>query len=272
MDATSLEQFILNNLMGPIDIDSLSDRKRCELEFHDSHRNRSANKAPESDTYDKFYGNKKYYQTTRRSVNYIHDWIRKECANKVFLDYACGDGKYTVMASQSGAKLSLGIDISNESILNARHDSSDIRNTIFFQADCENTRLPDNSIDTILCSGMLHHLDLSYAFYELRRIIKPGGKILCVEALDYNPAIKLYRVLTPEMRTDWEKAHILSMKDLDLARRFFAVGNIKYWHVTGYLSAKIKFLTKPTEIIDRLLEKIPIIQRLSWIFTFELTK
>ncbi len=53
--------------------------------------------------------------------------------------------------------------------------------------------LDDNYIDAIICSGMLHHLDLSYAFLELRRILRAEGKILAaIEALNYNPAIKLY--------------------------------------------------------------------------------
>ena len=61
------------------------------------------------------------------------------------------------------------------------------------QADAENTMLDDNYIDAIICSGMLHHLDLSYAFLELRRILRAEGKILAaIEALNYNPAIKLY--------------------------------------------------------------------------------
>ena len=44
--------------------------------------------------------------------------------------------------------------------------------------------------------------------------------VLGVEALDYNPLIKLYRQLTPDMRTEWEKAHILSLKDLRFAQKF----------------------------------------------------
>ena len=132
--------------------------------------------------------------------------------------------------------------------------------------------MPDASIDRILCSGMLHHVDLSYALPEMRRILKPGGKILAVEALDYNPAIKLYRMLTPDMRTEWEKAHILSLKDLKFASRFFEIENIKFWHVLGYISGKIPFLFPFLDKLDLILEKIPYIQRMAWIFTFELVK
>jgi hypothetical protein len=119
---------------------------------------------------------------------------------------------------------------------------------------------------------MLHHLDLSFAFPELRRVLAPKGKILAVEALDYNPAIKLYRMRTPEMRTDWEKAHILSLKDVNFAKRFFDVGEVKYWHITSILSPHLKAVAPLLHGLDRLLTKVPLMQLMAWIFTFELLK
>ena len=178
-------------------------------------------------------------------------------------------------AAKAGACLSLGFDISSVSVKNAHNlaiEQGVTEGIRFFQADAENTKLPDNSIDVIICSGMLHHLDLSYAFPELRRILKPGGKILAVEALNYNPAIKLYRMLTPSMRTDWEKAHILDLGDVRFASRFFTIKEVRYWHVVGYLGGKIPWLFPIADVSDRALEKIPYIQRMAWIFTFVLER
>ena len=255
--------------------DSLVARKIKELEFHDRDRNSNFVKSSEAnDTYEKFYGNRKYYNITQRSKSYVNNWIKTKSKDKIFLDYACGNGSNAILAAESGALLSLGLDISSLSIKNAKAISGkkNLNNIRFFQADAENTLLPNDSIDVIICSGMLHHLDLSYAFYELRRILKPGGVILAVEALDYNPAIKIYRLLTPSMRTDWEKAHILSLKDIRFAKRFFKIGEIRYWHVIGYLAGKFPFLNKIFEITDKILEKIPFLNLLSWMFTFELIK
>src|SRR5262249_22557726 len=154
------------------------------------------------------------------SKRWVEQWIGDSVPGKVFLDYACGNGKQAILAAKSGAALAIGIDISRVSVENARADASSAgvgANTRFVQADAENTMLPDESVDVVLCSGMLHHLDLSYALPELRRILVPGGKILAVEALDYNPAIKIYRWLTPAMRTEWEAAHILSLRDVRFA-------------------------------------------------------
>ncbi len=259
---------------------SLNERKMKELEFHDRDRDETIFKDTiKNDTYEKFYGNHKYYNATDRSREFVQRWIEINSKGKVFLDYACGNGSNARKAAKSGALISLGFDISSVSVNNAiemsKNENIPLKQkngVCFFQADAENTKLPDSCIDTIICSGMLHHLDLSHAFPELRRILKPGGKILAIEALDYNPAIKLYRMLTPDMRTDWEKAHILSLKDLKFAERFFTVQNIKYWHVLGYLGGKVPFLLSVLDSFDILLEKIPYLQRMAWIFTFELRK
>lgn len=254
---------------------TLNDRKRKELEFHDRDRDRNQMAQLDKDTFDKFYGNKKYYGATDASRQYTQAWIAKNAKGKVFLDYACGNGVNAINAAKAGAALSLGFDISPVSVRNARKDAAEAGaagNSLFFQADAENTKLPDNSVDTLICSGMLHHLDLSYALPELRRILVPGGRILAVEALDYNPAIKLYRQMTPAMRTDWEKAHILSLKDVDFAKRFFDLGAIKYWHILGIAAPHVGPLAPLLHMVDRGLEKVPYVQRLSWIFTFELVK
>jgi Methylase involved in ubiquinone/menaquinone biosynthesis len=274
------------NLLDRIDeIDKISDqewkaglaeRKLKELEFHDRDRDQSrVEKTISSDTYEKYYGNKKYYLATRRSRQFVKEWITTASKDKVFLDYACGNGGNAIAAAQNGAALSLGFDISGVSVENARNAAgkAGLNESIrFFQADAENTKLPDNSIDNIVCSGMLHHLDLSYVFPELRRILKPGGKVLAVESLDYNPAIKLYRSLTPDMRTEWEKAHILNLSDVKFASRFFDLKEIRYWHVAGYAAGKFPWLFPLLDRLDLILEKIQYVQRMAWIFTFVLEK
>ena len=256
--------------------DSLAERKLREMEFHDRDRDQAKiEKTKSSDTYEKFYGNKKYYSAVKRSNMYVKNWIAKESKGKVFLDYACGNGGNAIFAAQRGAALSLGFDISSVSVKNARDAAVAVGlndKIRFFQADAENTKLPDNSIDVVVCSGVLHHLDLSYVFPELRRILKTGGKVLAVEALDYNPAIKLYRLLTPDMRTEWEKAHILDLSDIKFALRFFDVKEIRYWHVVGYISGKLPWLFPLLDRLDRILEEIPYVQRMAWMFTFVLEK
>lgn len=249
-------------------------RKKAEMEFHDLNRTLSSGVEIEGVNSNEMLSNKKFYKTTNRSRDYVENWIKENVKGKVVLDYACGLGELAQKAARAGAAVTVGIDISPKSIDLAKQAINSVAGTDihFIVADAENTGLPDNSIDVILCSGMLHHLDLSYAFFEMRRILRPGGKVIAVEALDINPFIKLYRLLTPHLRTEFESKHILSLKELGFANRFFKVANVRYWHVVGYLGAYAPLLHKVLDFLDRVLEKLPLVNRLAWQFTFELIK
>ena len=253
----------------------LSERKKQELEFHDRDCDQKRIQSLDRKDFNKYYGNRKFYRGVSLSREYVDRWITEHIWNRVFLDYACGNGSYAINAAKAGAILSLGLDLSPVSIENAKREALHqgvADNTVFIVADAEKTLLPDNSIDIMICSGMLHHLDLSYAFPEMRRILKPGGKILAVEALNYNPVIRLYRFLTPQMRTHWEKNHILSLEDVKFAKRFFNVGEIKFWHIASILSPYIMTALPVLNVIDGLLTRIPFVRLMAWTFTFELIK
>jgi len=251
----------------------LDDRKRAELEFHDKYRDVGTRRELDKDAFDRLYGNEKYYRTVGLSERYAEEWIRLHAPNKVFLDYACGDGDVTIRAAKAGASLAIGIDISSISIANARASASrqGVEETTFFvQADAENTQLPDDCVDTVVCSGVLHHLDLSYAFPELRRILAPGGRVMAVEALNSNPFIQLYRKMTPDMRTNWEKEHILGLRDVEFARYYFDIGEVRFWHITSLLGAQLRPILPLLNGMDSVLTRIPLVRRMAWMFTFEL--
>lgn len=94
---------------------------------------------------------------------------------------------------------------------------------------------------------------------------------------DINPFIQLYRMI-PEMRTDWEKKHILGVKDLTFARRFFKVKEVKYWHMLSLLSVPFRKtrLFRPLQgllnAVDMMVLKVPYLKRTTWQFTFVLQK
>ncbi len=261
--------------------DALEGRKREERDFHNSSK-RSREADLPADEYQRLHGNKKYYAVVGSSTNYLQHWLQEHAPGRVLLDYACGNGDQAIAAATMGATLVIGIDISDESIAIARSQAvaqGVAERCVFIVADCENTGLPAESIDIVLCTGMLHHLDLQHAFPELRRILRPGGKVLAVEALEYNPAIKLYRRLTPDMRTDWEKRHILGLADLRLARQFFEVRDVRYWHLFSLLAMIVRSRPRLFDAtlqmldrLDRVVLRLPALRLMSWQFTFELVK
>jgi len=50
-----------------------------------------------------------------------------------------------------------------------------------------------------------HHLDFLRALDEIKRVLRPHGKMIFTEPLDNNPVGKVVRALTPHARTDDEQ-------------------------------------------------------------------
>jgi SAM-dependent methyltransferase len=256
-------------------LENLGARKREEAQFHDAdrqgHRDEEGASTP----------NRKFYEASSIVRIYMEQWIVDHAKQSTFLDYACGNGSNAILAAKANAALALGIDISEVSIRNAEENAQKAgvaANTRFLQRDCEATGLPDGSFDAILCSGMLHHLDLSLAYPELHRLVVPGGRILCVEALSYNPVIQFYRDRTPHLRTSWEKEHILGMREVDLARQWFDVENVRFFLLTAPLAALLpagrlrRLGLRAGHALDTVLTRIPGLRLWSWQFSFELVR
>jgi len=258
---------------------TLEDRKQREREWANFSR---SDEGREAGTNESNRGNYKWYSTTRRSMAYRDEWLSAQVPGKVVLDYACGDGHETLKLARMGASLAVGIDVSEISLATGERLAGEEGLTDrcqFVQTDCENTGFPDESVDVILCSYMLHHLDLTKAYPEMARILKKGGRVLACEALNYNPIIKLYRNWTPEMRTEWEKDHILSLKDVRMAKKHFNIGSIRYWHMLSVMGAFVRGNPRLFEKImpvldglDSMLTSIPGVQLMAWQFSFELVK
>lgn len=252
-------------------------RKREEAEFHDAYR--EGHRDEEAGT----SSNHRFYEAATVVNAHVERWIARwaQVEPATFLDYACGHGTQTIRAARAGARVAVGIDISETSVQNARENARkeglDDR-TRFLQRDCEDTGLPARSFSACLCSGMLHHLDLNRAYPELARLMTPGGRILCVEALSYNPVIQLYRRRTPELRTKWEQEHILGMNEVRLARKWFDVENVRFFLMAAPLAALApagaprRILMKAGHAIDMVATRIPGLQLWSWQFAFELVK
>jgi len=261
---------------------SLDDRKREEIEFHNFEREAVDEEVIAKQAAVDIHANKKFYSITHSSSEYVEAWLNSRVGGGVFLDYACGNGEKAIQAIKRGADIAVGLDISDVSIRNAKQAAqaelvSD--RCYLIQGDCEDTELPDNSIDTILCSSMLHHLDLAKAYRELFRILKPGGRALGVEALGHNPIIQLYRNRTPHLRTEWEKNHILRKQDILKAEEFsFELGEVRYWHLLALAAVPLhkSFFAKPClgilNALDRILLRLPGVRLLAWQVTFELIK
>jgi len=258
-------------------VSGLEPRKQEEAVFHDAYRQDHVNEQHGTSS------NHRFYEAASIVAGYRDNWIRQWAPKDpgIFLDYACGDGLLTIEAARAGARAAVGIDISEVSVRNAAETAAKAGvgdRTRFLQRDCEDTGLPDSAFSACLCYGMLHHLDLTRAFPELARIMRPGGRVLCVEALAYNPVIQLYRNRTPELRTAWEKEHILSMREVRFAQQWFDVAKVKFFLMSSPLATFLpsgpirRAGIAVAHAVDEVLTRIPGLQLWSWQFAFELVK
>ena len=82
---------------------------------------------------------------------------------------------------------------------------------------------------------MLHHLDLTSAYAEMSRVLRPGGRAVFFEPLGHNPLINWYRNRTPEARTPHE--HPLCRQDYHLASQWFEEVHVETFHLFGILTS-----------------------------------
>jgi len=137
------------------------------------------------------------------------------------LDYGCGHGMAAVVLARAGARVT-GLDLSR-GYLSEAHDRARANHVIvrFVQANGERLPFPDAVFDRIWGNAILHHLDLSSAAQELRRVLRPGGRAVFCEPWGENPFLNWARQAAPyagKHRTADEKplkrAHLLALRQV----------------------------------------------------------
>lgn len=150
--------------------------------------------------------------------------VREAAVGKRLLDYCCGVGETAFELGALPAE-TVGVDISAEAVARANARAAGLGlNARFVEGDAHATGFADESFDVVASTGVIHHLEVARAWREVHRLLKPGGLAVFVEALGHNPAIALYRRLTPQARSPDE--HPLLRRDFRLAEALFR--SVKY--------------------------------------------
>ena len=108
-------------------------------------------------------------------------------AGESVLDVGCGTGTLAITAKQRVGQLGVvvGIDASPEMIERAKRKAHRARVEVRFQtAVVEALPFPDASFDVVLNTLMLHHLPRpvrEQCAREMRRVLKPSGRVLAVD-------------------------------------------------------------------------------------------
>jgi len=279
----------------PLDLSSLEERKLKEIEhsrqrrliLQGAERRSDTNKSEEAENLEKMirdrdafsyhFSNVKYYSITNASEAFQYGWLRSRCTEgKRVIDFACGNGENGIFAASCGADV-IGIDISPEGVSNSNQNAREagVEGRCRFEVmDGENLGFDDNSFDYGVEYGALHHVDLDRAMQELSRVLKPGGEMICVEALRHNPLIHAYRKRTMHLRTQWEVDHILGIDSLDVVRKYFSNVEVRFFHLSVLAAVpfrKTPFFRPLREFFDKLdalLLKNKSIGKYAWIMIF----
>ena len=102
------------------------------------------------------------------------------------LDVGCGTGYFARMIAESvGPKGSVvGIDAAPEMIAHAASQSRSAPNASFEVGSAGTLSFADSTFDVVVSSLTMHHLDRADqlpAVGEMRRVLKPGGRLLIAE-------------------------------------------------------------------------------------------
>lgn len=263
-----------------------SDRRRSIVRAYEYHTDASMDQShdkfvEEKSDFDEHFSNMKFYSITKSSFAYRDALLYDKIKGAVALDYCCGNGEVAIAMAKRGASRVCGIDISQVAIDNARELAKleGVEHICEFEVmDAEHTRFADAMFDIVHEYGALHHLDLNTAYAELARILKPGGKLVCTEALRHNPLIHWYRKRTPHLRTQWEVEHILGFPEIYQGKRFFAGMTMRTFHLSALAAVplrKMPFfepLRQVLDIVDRLVLSLPLIRRMAWVAVVEYRK
>ena len=106
-------------------------------------------------------------------------------ANTRVLDIGCGRGEMVFYAAGKGAE-AIGVDYSKDAInlakLAQKRQQKDIQNkTEFFFMDAKKLEFRSSSFDLIIMTDVVEHLypeELELAFKEIKRVLKPKGKLI----------------------------------------------------------------------------------------------
>lgn len=258
----------------------MEDRKATERRFHNALRDVGLIEGDPGA--EKRLKKRTVYSITRGSRAFVDNWLAEQCPGKRVLDYCCGTSGMALYLAKCGASHVIGVDISDVSVANtqALARRADVGGRVAVSVmDSEQTGLADSAFDIVYEKGALHHLDVAKAFEEMARLLKPGGRAICVEALGHNPFIQAYRRWTPQYRTPWETEHILRKADIDLARRHFgSVRVLGFFHLATI--GALPFRRLPVfpavlwvaEAIDSVLLKVPGLRWFAWQAVIELSQ
>lgn len=208
-------------------------------------------------------------------------------AGKRILDLGAGAGEASLFFASRGARVT-ALDISPAQIaVLSRAASARGLAVEALAIPAEELPFPDQTFDLAYGNSVLHHVDYRRVVPEVRRVLKPGGRVAFIEPLAYNPLIQVYRRLGADIHTPDERP--LTMRDIRWimsqlgrsAHREFWISALvlflyfwlgeraspmreRYWKKVIRDGHRYGRFMRPFFLADRVLGRVPGVRLLAW--------
>jgi len=167
--------------------DTISDKERYDLIYNEMNNMRTYEllKVSGINSVDKF--NKaafsKYYSEIQKILT---------DSEKTVLELGAGFGRHTSVIVNCDVKL-IVLDISSVALGINQKIHKNLYGSL--NSSIDNIPLPDRSIDVVISCESLSYADPKRVNSEILRVLKPGGHLIVIDALNHNPIYKFNRIL-----------------------------------------------------------------------------
>ena len=178
-------------------------------------------------------------EKNRSSAYYNNYWAKKmlsllKIEPMKILDYGCGTGRLYPIIKRMFNSSYLGIDLSNDMLNVAKKKFKGIA---VKQEDGEDLKLKNNSFDTVIVFGALHHLpNPKKGLAEINRVLAKKGTLLISEPTS-NIIMKNIRGLVYKSRKHFSLSHktFLHSELISLIKNSgFKIKKIKYFGMLAF--------------------------------------
>jgi SAM-dependent methyltransferase len=163
-----------------------------------------------------------------------------------------------------------GIDISDDAVVYATKNFGS-SNRKFINQDANKIDELNEKYDYIFGSGVLHHLKLEQFCAALLKIIEKDGVALFIEPAQGNYLLRIFRKLTPNLRTPDEMP--FTENEINILNKYFKLEIKRTAIVRPWLPILFfnnKFIIRKSVEIDSKISKNNLIQKQAWILLIKL--
>jgi 2-polyprenyl-3-methyl-5-hydroxy-6-metoxy-1,4-benzoquinol methylase len=188
-------------------------------------------------------------------------------SSKTVMEIGCGTGMNAMMLANRTGMQVLGTDLCVPFIESAR-EKGKLSNLRFEVLDFNKAEtFQGQTFDYIVGNGILHHLyhHLDEAFVNMKKLLKPNGKIIFMEPNLYNPYVYLIFSYSALRKMTHLEPDEMAFSKSFITEKLLKAGykNIKVEYKDFLLPGIPEFLITPSVIIGDVLEKLPLVNKVS---------